>query len=58
MPALPDRAVPAYAWSEEIITDHLDRDIKDISDIVILSATACLIFKASVLPKKASHLRI
>ena len=42
---LADRAVLAYAWTEEIIKDHLDRDIPDIKEIIILRPTACLIFK-------------
>ena len=40
--AMADKAVPAYAWTEEIIKDHLDRDIKEI---IVLSPTACMIFK-------------
>ena len=39
-----DRALPSYAWNEELIRDHMDRVIKDISDIAVLSPTACLIF--------------
>ena len=52
MPALPDRAVLAHVWTEEIIRDHLDRDMKDISDIVILSPTVCLIFKGQCTAKE------
>ena len=37
-----DRALPSYAWNEELIRDHMDRVIKDISDIAVLSPTACL----------------
>ena len=44
-PAPANRAIPAYTWTEEIIKDHLDRDIPDIKEIIILSPTACLIFK-------------
>ena len=40
-----DRALPSYAWNEELIRDHMDRVIKDISDIAVLSPTACLIFR-------------
>ena len=40
-----DRALPSYAWNEELIRDHMDRVIKDISDIAVLSPTACLIFQ-------------
>ena len=39
-----DRALPSYAWNEELIRDHMDRAIEDISDIAVLSSTACLIF--------------
>ena len=39
-----DRVPPSYAWNEELIRDHMDRAIKDISDIAVLSPTACLIF--------------
>ena len=40
-----DRALPSYAWNEELIKDHMDRVIEDISDIAVLSPTACLIFR-------------
>ena len=40
-----DRALPSYAWNEELIRDHMDRAIEDISDIAVLSPTACLIFR-------------
>ena len=40
-----DRALPSYAWNEELIRDHVDRVIEDISDIAVLSPTACLIFQ-------------
>ena len=39
-----DRALPSYVWNEELIRDHMDRAIEDISDIAVLSPTACLIF--------------
>ena len=42
---LVDKAVPAYTWTEEIIKDHLDRDIPEMSQMVILSPTACICFK-------------
>ena len=35
----------SYAWTEEIIRDHLERDIPDIKEIIVISPTACLIFK-------------
>ena len=40
-----DRALPSYVWNEELIRDHMDWVIEDISDITILSPTACLIFR-------------
>ena len=40
-----DRALPSYAWNEELIRDHMDRVIEDISDIAVLSPMACLIFR-------------
>ena len=39
-----DRALPS-SWNEELIRDHMDKVIKDISDITVLSPTACLIFR-------------
>ena len=40
-----DRALPSYAWTEELIRDHMDWVIEDISDITVLSPTVCLIFQ-------------
>ena len=40
-----DRALPSYAWNEELIRDHMDRVIEDISNITVLSPTAYLIFQ-------------
>ena len=40
-----DKAVPAYTWTEEIIRDHLSRDIPEMTQMVILSPTACIFFK-------------
>ena len=34
---LVDKAVPAYTWTEEIIRDHLERDIPEVAQMVILS---------------------
>ena len=42
---LVDKAVPAYTWTEEIIRDHLDRDIPEMTQMVILSPMACIFFK-------------
>ena len=47
-----DRALPSYAWNEELIRDHMDRVIEDISDITVLSLTACLIFRGQRLAKE------
>ena len=40
-----DRALPSYVWNEELIRDHMDRVIEDISNIAVLSPMACLIFR-------------
>ena len=42
---LVDKAVPAYTWNEQIIKDHLSRDIPEMTQLVILSPTACIAFK-------------
>ena len=42
---LVDKAVPAYTWTEEIFRDHLERDIPEMTQMVILSPTACMFFK-------------
>ena len=42
---LVDKAVPAYTWTEDIIKDHLNRDILEMTQLVILSPTACIFFK-------------
>ena len=42
---LVDKAVPAYAWNEQMIKDHLSRDIPEMTQLVILSPTACMAFK-------------
>ena len=39
-----DRALPSYAWNKDLIRDHMDRVIEDISNIAVLSPMACLIF--------------
>ena len=49
---VPDRALPSYAWNEELIRDHMDRVIEDISDITVLSPTVCLIFRGQRLAKE------
>ena len=42
---LVDKAVPTYTWTEEIIRDHLERDIPEMTQMVILSPMACMFFK-------------
>ena len=42
---LVDKAVPAYTWTKEIIKDHLERDIPEMTQMVIISPTACMFFK-------------
>ena len=42
---LVDKDVPTYTWTEEIIRDHLERDIPEMTQMVILSPTACMFFK-------------
>ena len=42
---LVDKAIPAYTWTEEIIKDHLERDIPEMTQMVILSPMACMFFK-------------
>ena len=44
-PVLIDRTVPAYAWTEEIIKDHVERCLPDLTDVIILSPMACLLFR-------------
>ena len=42
---LVDKAVPAYTWTEEIIRDHLEKDIPEMTQMAILSPTACMFFQ-------------
>ena len=42
---LMDKAIPAYTWNEQMIKDHLSRDIPEMTQLVILSPTACMAFK-------------
>ena len=42
---LMDKAVPTYTWTKQIIKDHLGRDILEMMQLVILSPTACIVFK-------------
>ena len=42
---LVDKAVPSYTWNDQMIKDHLSRDIPEMTQLVILSPTACMAFK-------------
>ena len=42
---LVDKAVPTYTWIEDIIKDHLNRDIPEMTQLVILSPMTCIFFK-------------
>ena len=44
-PVLVEKAVPAYAWTEEIIKDHFERDIPGMTQVIILSPMTCILFK-------------
>ena len=39
------RAVPAHAWSEEIINDYVEREAFGLSQIIILNQKECLLFR-------------
>ena len=39
------RAVPAYAWSEEIITDYVAGTVQELSQVIILNQRECLLFR-------------
>ena len=36
-PTPTDRSVPAYVWTDEIIRDHVSRDIPEMTQLVVLS---------------------
>ena len=38
------RAVPTYAWNEEIIADYVAKDVPFITQIIILNQMECLLF--------------
>ena len=40
-----DKSVPAYIWTDEIIRDHVSRDISEMTQLVVLSPLDCLAFK-------------
>ena len=39
------RAVPAHAWSEEIINDYVEKEAFGLSQIIILNQKECLLFR-------------
>ena len=45
VPTPADRSVPAYVWTDEIIRDHVSRDIPEMTQLVVLSSSGCLAFK-------------
>ena len=45
VPTPADRSVPAYIWTDEIIRDHVSRDILEMTQLVVLSLSGCLAFK-------------
>ena len=45
VPTPADRLVPAYIWTNEIIRDHVSRDIPEMMQLVVLSPSGCLAFK-------------
>ena len=45
VPTPADRSVPAYIWTDEIIRDHVSRDILEMTQLVVLSPSGCLAFK-------------
>ena len=40
-----DKFVSAYVWTDKIIRDHVQRDILEMTQLVVLSPLACLAFK-------------
>ena len=45
VPTPTDRSVLAYIWTDEIIRDHVSRDIPEMTQLVVLSPSGCLAFK-------------
>ena len=45
VPTPTDRSVPAYAWTDEIIRDHVSWDIPEMTQLVVFSPLGCLAFK-------------
>ena len=44
-PTPADRSVPTYIWTDEIIRDHVSRDIPEMTQLVVLGPSGCLAFK-------------
>ena len=40
-----DKSVPAYIWTDKIIREYVQRDILEMTQLVVLSPLACLAFK-------------
>ena len=47
VPTPADRSVPAYVWTNEIIRDHVSRDIPEMTQLVVLSPSSCVAFKGN-----------
>ena len=45
IPTPADRSVPAYVWTDEIIRDHVSREILEMTQLVVLSPSGCVAFK-------------
>ena len=45
VPTLANRSVPAYVWTDEIIRDHVSRDIPEMTQLIVLSPSGCVAFK-------------
>ena len=45
VPTPADRLVPAYVWTDEIIRDHVSRDIPEMTHLVVLSPSSYVAFK-------------
>ena len=45
VPTPADKSVQAYVWTDEIIRDHVSRDIPEMTQLVVLSPSGCMAFK-------------
>ena len=45
VPTPADKSVPAYIWTDEIIRDHVSRDIPEMTQLVVLSPSGCVALK-------------